>query len=1168
MRLRALKRLPVVLGRGLIFMLDSLLGLLILVLVLVVVLLGSSWGRTLLLQEGVEAALAGSEWSLKLESPRWRSLSELGIRRLQLGYQGQMLLDLSDVSLEWQPMALLDRQIELTRFTVKAGRVQADPALWPQTEQDEEPEPEPPEEASSLSLYRFVIGRVGLSQIRVLHPQLDQPITSGLTIEGASYQYLAEEALRGLRLDSLELRAMEGRQQLQGQVREARLQGQLKLNEFPLALIEALVPNLEGGWLNADLEVSLDRQVQRGQGTVEARTTYRGSPLSLQTALRLNSERLDASDISASWGAISAGGKGSLRFSDLYLDLMLDRAETTHALLQQLDVAGVPELTWRAQASEASLQGPLDDLQWSGRLTGNGRYQKQAFELSWAGSGDFTRMTTREAVLTYKGAEVRANGALVFDGSLDLEGSYRSLRDVHLRPWIPEGTLDGLPAQVRELALIVDGSFTLQGPFDHLAWTQQGELTVQPGGGATPVTLNTSLNGAGSRIEFRPAILAPGLSGSALQEARTDTRTDQLSVAGWLDWSSRQAELELNAGSLRLGWLQEWVPELDFLTQTRLDLRAQVSDIWAQRPTADIPLLVLSDREQNRELLRARLVAKPSAVTLKLQTRDFPLDWLKRFQLESPGGVLSATLDSTLDADRLSLQGAVNYEKTLIQRHPQTGKERPVPVALELSLADEGETLLAQSQLMVLEAARSKLEARASTRSLQEFLWQVWRSGQYQSLPRIPALALDGSVDLGLLQDLLPDSGVNLRGTLVVDARTDALETGESPLLPVVNGRIVAKDVAVDIPQSGTRLSAVDLSLLLEGQRVVVDKGQARVGDDGKLKLSGDFDWSRDARADLRMNLDKAALLNTDLFDGAASGDLSFSGDLSGYLLGGSIRLQPMTLKLDENFSDGIAEIEVVEKVREDSVMGLWQSSEEDSLLALDLRIEADQQAFLRGRGLNAELEGSVKLTGPVNRLNYRGTFRTVRGSMNLFGKRFIIARGTASLQNGAVVLSVEGQYSDQDIDYTLNLLGTLEDFDLSLSSSPDLPQDELMSRLLFGKSARNISPFQAVRLASAIQTLQGGSRFPDPLEMARQLAGVDQINVESEELDNGDSGVRVGVGKYINDRVYVELERTPDPNKPWAGRVDIELTPQVNLRTTTGSGQQGGVELQWKRDY
>jgi translocation and assembly module TamB len=118
---------------------------------------------------------------------------------------------------------------------------------------------------------------------------------------------------------------------------------------------------------------------------------------------------------------------------------------------------------------------------------------------------------------------------------------------------------------------------------------------------------------------------------------------------------------------------------------------------------------------------------------------------------------------------------------------------------------------------------------------------------------------------------------------------------------------------------------------------------------------------------------------------------------------------------------------------------------------------------------------------------------------------------------------------------------------------------------VLFGRSTQRITPVQGVRLAAALRELQGGSGgLNGVLDSVRRTTGLDTLDVES--------GATVGesaasAGKYINDRVYLQLQRGIRPGSGKA-RVEIELTPNLSVGTSLTEQSQTGVDLQWRYDY
>lgn len=170
---------------------------------------------------------------------------------------------------------------------------------------------------------------------------------------------------------------------------------------------------------------------------------------------------------------------------------------------------------------------------------------------------------------------------------------------------------------------------------------------------------------------------------------------------------------------------------------------------------------------------------------------------------------------------------------------------------------------------------------------------------------------------------------------------------------------------------------------------------------------------------------------------------------------------------------------------------------------------------------------------------------------------------------NNAISLYVTGEYDKKDQRVIANISGTNEDIKVSLSAEPALPDDEILAFIIFGKAVQNITPVEAIQLATAVQTLRGGSNAIDPIGSARDILKVDTLSIESDTTDSGESGMNVGMGKYLNENVYLEVERTPNPTHPWRGSLEIELTPNISLESSAG-GSNGleGAEIKWKKDY
>jgi translocation and assembly module TamB len=125
------------------------------------------------------------------------------------------------------------------------------------------------------------------------------------------------------------------------------------------------------------------------------------------------------------------------------------------------------------------------------------------------------------------------------------------------------------------------------------------------------------------------------------------------------------------------------------------------------------------------------------------------------------------------------------------------------------------------------------------------------------------------------------------------------------------------------------------------------------------------------------------------------------------------------------------------------------------------------------------------------------------------------------------------------------------------------VPRDEIVSRVLFGKSAATLTAAEAAQLALALRDLTGGGGGPDVLGFARRTLGVDVLRVETAE--GGSAAVEAG--RYLTDEVYLGVKQGATSQSSSAG-VEVELTPNITVESEiTGSGaNKSGVRFQW--DY
>ena len=267
-----------------------------------------------------------------------------------------------------------------------------------------------------------------------------------------------------------------------------------------------------------------------------------------------------------------------------------------------------------------------------------------------------------------------------------------------------------------------------------------------------------------------------------------------------------------------------------------------------------------------------------------------------------------------------------------------------------------------------------------------------------------------------------------------------------------------------------------------------------------------------------------------------------------------------MSVLIPERFSSNIPKLNIVDEEHENP-------SDILDRFALDIIIDARNQVFVRGWGLDAEFGGTIAISGTAAQPQFNGTLESRRGRYDEFGKRFTLSRANLRFQGNvppSPYLDIEATTPAGDVTASILLAGPVQSPSIQFSSTPALPEDEVLSRILFGKESARISPYQAVQLAQTIRRFsgQGGGEF-DPLGLIRSATGLDDISVETDES----GAATVEAGKYLTDNVYLEFSKGSSQNSQ-AATIQIEVTPSINIESKIGQDAQGGGGIFWRHDY
>ena len=388
---------------------------------------------------------------------------------------------------------------------------------------------------------------------------------------------------------------------------------------------------------------------------------------------------------------------------------------------------------------------------------------------------------------------------------------------------------------------------------------------------------------------------------------------------------------------------------------------------------------------------------------------------------------------------------------------------------------------------------------------------------------------------------------------------------------PNLNGLIRADSLTYDNETYGTRLSQMKLAGRFTNDRLDITQLSAKAGE-GSVQAQGSVGFSAAAGfpIDIRATLDNARLARSDALGATATGTIAVTNSkANGGLIKGDLRIPNARYEIIRQGQADVAELTGVRR-KSDVVKIATSAPAADpvGLFKLDLRVRADNQLFVSGMGLESEWQMDLRVQGTSAAPRIVGRLQIVRGTYSFSGKRFDVTKGDVRFDGGALAdpqIALSATTTTNGITVVIDVSGTGQKPQIAFNSTPALPQDEVLSRLLFGSSVTNLSAIQAIQLAAALNSLRGSGGGLNPLGKLRSVAGIDRLRILGADEATG-RGTSLAAGKYITNNIYVEV--ITDSRGFTATQLEVSLTKALSVLSQAGSFGGSNVTVRYKKDF
>jgi translocation and assembly module TamB len=414
------------------------------------------------------------------------------------------------------------------------------------------------------------------------------------------------------------------------------------------------------------------------------------------------------------------------------------------------------------------------------------------------------------------------------------------------------------------------------------------------------------------------------------------------------------------------------------------------------------------------------------------------------------------------------------------------------------------------------------------------------------------ALRANGTADLSLIDPFLAASGRRVRGTLTLNA-----DIGGTMAVPRVTGSAKLAGGELQDYARGARIHDITATIQADGTRIrlVELTGHA---DPGTITGSGSIDLSAPGMpVDFTLHAQNARPIVSDLVTATLSGDVKLAGRMKGTLdLSGKLQIVSAEINLPENLPPEVAVLNVRRRGQAPP-----PPPAPSSHIGLDVDVRTTGHIFVRGHGLDADMGGAIHVGGTSTAPVITGGFRMNRGSYSVAGQTLDFTTGRIRFDGVGVrgrldpTLEFVAQTVSGGVTATLTVTGYASAPKIALSSSPQLPQDEVVAHLLFQQSVKQLTPLQLASIAQALAAMGGVGGGFNPLGSVRKTLGLDRLAVGSANggATGSQSQTTVEAGRYVMRNVYVGVKQNLSGGTQT--QVQVDITRRLKAQATVATG-------------
>ncbi len=404
-----------------------------------------------------------------------------------------------------------------------------------------------------------------------------------------------------------------------------------------------------------------------------------------------------------------------------------------------------------------------------------------------------------------------------------------------------------------------------------------------------------------------------------------------------------------------------------------------------------------------------------------------------------------------------------------------------------------------------------------------------------------------------------------------------------------LDGYLKLLQTQIDIPEYAIKIPNLNSDIQIDSNYVQIHSFQSKK-DNGIFRLNGDFNLAPDFKPqDLNIHITPLnyPLAKSSKLGLTFSGQLLLQGSYAEPELNGNINILQSRIYLpllQKNNKNGNTSPALLETVSQKDTLTVKSNTTLESNLKSTVSIRFDKNFWISNNDLNIELGGNLDLVSNGKQMTLFGTIKTLRGTINLYSKRFQIENGEINFTGKKKInpeIDISALHTFRDI-YSekrklyVNITGNAESPQIAfLMDDESIEEADAISYLLFGRSTNELSYGEKKQLQENDGLLSTASlenwvarRLTAPISRSLQ----EKLNLDVIEFQGSDNWRQnsIVLGKYITNDLYLSyiqgfnLGQTHELVSEQVS-LEYEMNRHFFIQATKGDDKTTGIDFIWK---